>query len=83
MMHQMLESAKRLHMDLKEGTAGAVKSEKADERSQQVAIDGQWPISDEIKFRFSGTVAIIRGDVMARVLVAVSYIRTHTSSIEK
>ena len=52
-----LERTKRFHTDFEERTVNIVESEKADERAQRLTVDRKGPVSDQIKFRFSGTVA--------------------------
>ena len=52
-----LERTKRFHTDFEERTVNIVESEKADERAQRLTVDRKGPVSNQIKFRFSGTVA--------------------------
>jgi hypothetical protein len=52
-----LERTKRFHSNFKERTVNIVESEEADERAQRWTVCRKGPVNNQIKFRFSGTVA--------------------------
>ena len=65
------EESQRLDTNIEEWAADVVEGEEANEGCQRRAGTGKWPVSDQIKFRLSRTVAI-GGDVMANILDAIS-----------
>jgi hypothetical protein len=65
------EESQRLDTNFEEWAIYVVEGEEANEGCQRRAGTGKWPVSDQIKFRLSGTVAI-GGDVMANILDAIS-----------